>query len=82
MVCPEIAIDAVDGDWGDLLKNMPQSYQVYRERLDEAAARGEFKWLVDPDTLDFENTQLEQRRARLKEQEARAAEKKGSSPSS
>jgi Fe-S-cluster-containing hydrogenase component 2/flavodoxin len=77
MVCPEIAIDAVDGDWGDLLKNMPQSYKVYRERLDEAAARGEFKWLMDPDTLDFENTQLEQRRARLKEQKARAAEKKG-----
>jgi Fe-S-cluster-containing hydrogenase component 2 len=74
MVCPEIAIDAVDGDWGDLQKNMPQSYDVYRKRLDEAAARGKFEWLIDPDTLDFENTQLEQRRAKLRAQKAREAE--------
>ena len=77
MVCPEIAIDAVDGDWGDLQKNMPLSYKVYRERLDEAAARGKFKWLMDPDTLDFENTQLEQRRARLRAEQARETDKKG-----
>jgi MinD superfamily P-loop ATPase len=76
MVCPEVAIDAVDGDWGDLQKNMPMSYNVYRERLDEAAARGRFNWRMDPDTLDFENTQLEQRRARLRARKAREAERK------
>jgi flavodoxin/ferredoxin len=77
MVCPEIAIDAVDGDWGTLQSNMPVSYQVYRERLDAAASRGEFKWLMDPDTINFEDTQLDQRRARLQAQKARATEKKG-----
>lgn len=77
MVCPEIAIDALDGDWGDLQKNMRQSYQVYRQRLDEAAARGKFKWLIDPDTLDFENTQLNQRRAKLKSQKAKESDREG-----
>ena len=77
MVCPEIAIDAVDGDWGSLQEGMPTSYQLYRERLDAAAARGEFKWLIDPDTLDFENTQLKQRRAKLEAERARKAGEKG-----
>ena len=77
MVCPEIAIDAVDGDWGTLQSNMPVSYQLYRERLDAAAARGEFKWLMDPDTINFEDTQLNQRRAKLRAQKSRKAEKKG-----
>jgi flavodoxin/ferredoxin len=75
MVCPEIAIDAVDGDWGSLQEGMPVSYQLYRERLDAAAARGEFKWLMDPDTLDFENTQLKQRRARLEAERAQESDK-------
>jgi len=64
MVCPEIAIDAVDGDWGLLLETMPVNYELYRQRLDEAAARGEFKWLIDPDSMDFEDTQLNQRKAK------------------
>ena len=34
-------------------------------------------WLIDPDTLDFENTQLKQRRAKLEAERARKAEKKG-----
>jgi len=68
MVCPEIAIDAVDSEWGMLLDMIPGSYEVYRKRLDEAAARGEFRWLMDPDSIDFEDTMLEQRR-RNKEKE-------------
>jgi flavodoxin/ferredoxin len=77
MVCPEIAIDAVDGDWGLLLQTMPVNYQLYRERLDEAAARGEFKWLMDPDTINFEETQLKQLRAKLQARKARETEKQG-----
>jgi len=68
MVCPEIAIDAVNSDWGMLLDMIPASYELYRKRLDEAAARGEFRWLVDPDSIDFEDTMLKQRR-RNKEKE-------------
>ena len=75
MVCPEIAIDAVDGDWGLLLANMPMNYQLYGERLDAAAARGEFRWLMDPDTIDFANTQLNQRKGKLRAEKARKTEK-------
>jgi flavodoxin/ferredoxin len=77
MVCPEVAIDAVDGDWGLLQETMPANYELYRQRLDEAAARGEFKWLMDPDTINFEDTQLKQRRAKLQAQKVRKAEKHG-----
>ncbi len=62
MVCPEIAIDAVDSVWGMLMDIMPSNYEVYRQRLDEAAARGKFRWLMDPDTIDFEDNMLKQRR--------------------
>ena len=74
MVCPEIAIDAVDGDWGFLLETMPVNYELYRQRLDDAAARGEFKWLMDPDTINFEDTQLNQRRAKLRAKKAQQGE--------
>ncbi len=69
MVCPEIAIDAVDSDWGMLKNTVPEAYELYRKRLDEAAARGEFCWLMDPDSIDFEDTMLEQRRRNKKKQE-------------
>jgi len=62
MVCPEIAIDAAGSDWGMLLDMIPGSYEQYRKRLDEAAARGEFRWLMDPDSIDFKDNMLEQRR--------------------
>ena len=75
MVCPEIAIDAFDGDWGLLLQTMPVNYELYRQRLYDAAARGEFKWLMDPDAIDFENTQLNQRRAKLRAEKARQTKK-------
>jgi len=54
---------------------MPMNYQLYRERLNAAAARGEFRWLMDPDTIDFANTQLNQRKARLRAEKARKTEK-------
>ena len=75
MLCTEIAIEAVDGDWGLLLQTMPVNDKLYRQRLDDAAARGEFKWLMDPDAIDFENTQLNQRRAKLRAEKARQTKK-------
>jgi hypothetical protein len=75
MLCPEIAIDAVDRDWGLLLQTMPVNDKLYRQRLDDAAARGEFKWLMDPDAIDLENTQLNHRRAQLRAEKARQSKK-------
>ena len=66
MVCPEIAIDAVDSNWGMLKETIPENYEIYRKRLDAAAARGKFRWLLDPDSIDYEDNMLEQRRRNKK----------------
>jgi hypothetical protein len=33
----------------------PQNYARYREALDEAAAQGKFRWLIDPDSMNFDD---------------------------
>jgi ferredoxin len=47
--CPEVAIRA---DWSLMLALAPQNIANYRRWLDEAAAEGRFKWLLDPDSID------------------------------
>jgi hypothetical protein len=42
------------------------NYKKYREELDKAAARGEFRWLMDPDSLDFEDVLYKQREREIK----------------
>jgi len=49
-ICPEKAIQA---DWTDLVKMAPKLYERYRYWLDQAAAANRFRWLVDPDSIDF-----------------------------
>jgi len=49
-LCPENAIQA---DWTDLVKLAPKLYENYRYWLDQAAAAGRFRWLVDPESIDF-----------------------------
>jgi ferredoxin len=56
--CPTLAIE---GDWDPLVANAPETYARYRRELDKAAARGEFRWLVDPDSLDFDDPLYKQR---------------------
>jgi ferredoxin/flavodoxin len=53
-VCPHGAIEA---DWTALEKAAPGNYARYIRALNDAEKRGEFRWLMDPDTLDF-NTPL------------------------
>ncbi len=67
MVCPEIAIDAKGSEWGVLHRALPESYAQFRIRLDEAADRGEYRWLIDPDAVDYTDHQLDQRRRKQKE---------------
>jgi flavodoxin/ferredoxin len=57
-ICPEVAITA---DWDQVVPIAPQNYKRYREVLEEAAARGEFRWLMDPDSLDFDDPLYKQR---------------------
>jgi hypothetical protein len=56
--CPTLAIEA---DWDMLVATAPANYAEYRKALDEAAARGEFRWLIDPDSLDFDDPLYKQR---------------------
>jgi flavodoxin/ferredoxin len=49
-VCPEKAIQA---DWQELVKLAPKLYERYRYWLDQAAAEDRFRWLVDPESIDF-----------------------------
>jgi flavodoxin/Fe-S-cluster-containing hydrogenase component 2 len=51
-ICPEAAIQA---DWGQQVKLAPKLYRRYRYWLDQAAAQGKFRWLVDPESIDFDN---------------------------
>jgi uncharacterized Fe-S center protein len=57
-ICPELAIEA---DWEGLVGLAPENYARYRKALDEAAARGEFRWLMDPDSIDFDDPLYKQR---------------------
>ncbi len=62
-ICPELAIEA---DWDSVVAIAPQNYARYREVLEEAEARGEFRWLMDPDSLDFDDVLYKQRQREIK----------------
>ena len=57
-ICPALAIEA---DWDMLVSMAPENYARYREALDNAAAKGEFRWLIDPDSMNFEDPLYKQR---------------------
>jgi flavodoxin/ferredoxin len=57
-ICPTQAIQA---DWDMLVAMAPDNYALYRKALDEAAARGEYRWLIDPDSIDFDDPLYKQR---------------------
>ena len=57
-ICPTLAIEA---DWDMLVAMAPDNYAQYRKALDDAAARGEFRWLIDPDSINFDDPLYKQR---------------------
>jgi flavodoxin/ferredoxin len=61
-VCPTLAVEA---DWDTLVAMAPQNYARYREALDQAAARGEYRWLVDPDSMNFDDPLYMQRKREI-----------------
>jgi len=70
MVCPTLAIEA---DWTLMVAHNPDHYAKLRKWLGEAAERGEFRWLMDPDSIDFNDTLQKQR---MRAMEARQKAKK------
>lgn len=65
-VCPTLAIEA---DWDMLVAMAPDNYAQYREALDEAASRGEFRWLIDPDSMNFDDPLYKQRQREVEGEE-------------
>jgi len=53
-ICPTLSVEA---DWEPLVKMAPANYARYKKELNKVAARGEFRWLIDPDSIDL-NTPL------------------------
>lgn len=62
-ICPSLSVAA---DWDLLVRTAPANYTRYRTELDKAAARGEFRWLVDPETIDCSDPFYKQRERELK----------------
>ena len=64
-VCPTLAVEA---DWDMLVAMAPENYARYREALDQAAERGEFRWLIDPDSMNFEDPLYKQRQREIEDE--------------
>ncbi len=65
MICPEYAIEA---DWESSTDPVAAAEILarYIGELKKAEARGEFRWHVDPDSIDISNPQYKQRERKLK----------------
>ncbi|SFH41100.1 Flavodoxin [Desulfotomaculum arcticum] len=58
-ICPTLSIDA---DWEPLVRMAPAYYARYKKELDKATARSEFRWLIDPKTINFDDPLFKQRK--------------------
>lgn len=62
-ICPTLSIEA---DWRSLVEMTPANYARYKKELYKVSARGEFRWLIDPETVVFDNPLYEQRKREIK----------------
>jgi hypothetical protein len=44
----------------------PVNYARYNKELDKVSARGEFRWLIDPEAVVFDDPLYEQRKREVK----------------
>ncbi|AET68278.1 flavodoxin [Desulfosporosinus orientis DSM 765] len=63
-ICPTLSIDA---DWEPLVRMAPAYYARYKKELDKATAHSEFRWLIDPRTINFDDPLFKQRKRNNKE---------------
>ncbi len=61
-ICPTLAVSA---NWDKLVSIAPTYYARYRKVLDEAAARSEFRWLIDPETINCDDPLYKQRARKI-----------------
>ena len=62
-VCPTLSIGA---DWRSLVAITPANYSRYKKELDKVTERGEFRWLIDPKTIVFDDPLYKQRKRKIK----------------
>jgi Fe-S-cluster-containing hydrogenase component 2 len=62
-ICPTLSVEA---DWEQLVAMAPQNYARYKKELDRVAARGEFRWLIDPGSIVFDDPLYKQRQREIK----------------
>ncbi len=58
-ICPT---QSITGDWRQIVAAIPDNYARYKKELDQAAAGGEFRWLIDPQTIDLSTPLCRQRK--------------------
>jgi len=63
-ICPTCSIET---DWSGLVGIAPSQYQKYIEALNAAEARGEFRWRVDPESMNYDDPLHKQRERDLKD---------------
>ncbi len=62
-ICPTCSIEA---DWSQLVKSAPANYARYKDALNNATERGEFRWLIEPETVDCSYPLHKQRESEIK----------------
>ena len=48
-------------DWSGMVRMNPAHYAHLREWLDRAEKEGKFRWLIDPDSIDFDDCMIYQK---------------------
>jgi formate hydrogenlyase subunit 6/NADH:ubiquinone oxidoreductase subunit I len=61
-ICPTLSVEA---DWEPLVDMAPKNYARYKKELDKVAARGGFRWLVDPESINVDDPLYKQRQHEL-----------------
>jgi len=62
-ICPTCSIET---DWSLLVSMAPGNYARYIQALKDAEQRGEFRWAVDPDTMNYDDPLYKQREREIK----------------
>lgn len=62
-ICPTCSIET---DWSGFDSIAPSQYRKYIKALNDAEARGEFRWLVDPDSMNYDDPLHKQREREVK----------------
>jgi ferredoxin len=71
-ICPTLSVEA---DWEPLVAMAPQNYARYKKELDRVAANGDFRWLIDPESIVFDDPLYKQRQRHVRDSAKAGREK-------